>query len=195
MTFCECINHRRAVFLDRDGTINIEKDYLIDPAEFEFIPGVPQALKRLQEAGFLLVVVTNQSGVGRGYFSLNQVDRLHRHMSQRLRKYGVRLSGIYVCPHHPTAGTGQYLTVCNCRKGEPGMLLQAAQELTIDLQQSYMVGDKDADIQAGQAAGCRSILVQTGYGCSNTENARRAGAKIVANLMEAAEQILAEQRF
>ncbi|MCK4690920.1 MAG: HAD-IIIA family hydrolase [Desulfuromonadales bacterium] len=116
-------------------------------------------------------------------------------MSQRLQKYGVRLSGIYVCPHHPTAGTGQYLTVCNCRKGEPGMLLQAAQELTIDLQQSYMVGDKEADIQAGQAAGCRSILVQTGYGCSDTENAQRAGAKIVADLTEAAEQILAEQRF
>ena len=189
------MNHSRAVFLDRDGTINVEKDYLIDPAEFEFIPGVPQALKRLQEAGFLLVVVTNQSGVGRGYFSLNQVDRLHQHMNQRLQKYGVRLSGIYVCPHHPTAGTGQYLTVCNCRKGEPGMLLQAAQELTIDLQQSYLVGDKEADIQAGQAAGCRSILVQTGYGCSDTESAQRTGAKIVADLTEAAEQILAEQRF
>lgn len=185
---------RPAVFLDRDGTINVEKNHLIDPADFKFIPGAPEALKRLQDAGFLLVLVTNQSGIGRGYFSFEQVDILHRHMDEQLKKYAVNLSGIYICPHHPTAGRGKYRQDCSCRKGQPGMLLQAAEELQIDLLQSYMVGDKEADIQAGQAAGCRSILVQTGYGKSYAESAQLAGVEIVADISSATDKILTERR-
>jgi D-glycero-D-manno-heptose 1,7-bisphosphate phosphatase len=181
---------RPAVFLDRYGTINVEENYLIDPAAFEFIPGVPQALKRLQDAGYLLVVVTNQSGVARGYFSMEQVRRLHDHMETLLQTYGVKLAGIYSCPHHPVAGIGEYLTNCSCRKGEPGMLLQAAQDLAIDLRQSYMVGDKKADIEAGSAAGCRSILVKTGHGLKWLESAESRGADIAADLPEAVEIIL-----
>ena len=180
-----------AVFLDRDGTINIEKDYLIDPAEFEFIPGVPQALKRLQDSGYLLVVVTNQSGVARGYFSSEQVDRLHEHMLQLLQRYGIKLAGIYSCPHHPTAGTGEYLIDCDCRKGKPGMLLQAAQDLGIDLHKSYMIGDKEADISAGVAAGCRPLLVQTGHGHKWSQVAEKFGVRVVADLPAAVETILA----
>ncbi len=157
---------RRAVFLDRDGTINVEKDYLYRIEDFEFIPGVPQALKRLQDAGFLLVVVTNQSGVARGYYALEDVERLHRHMCAELQKYGVILDGIYICPHHPDQGQPPYNVDCDCRKGKPGMLLQAARDLNIDLAASFMVGDKLTDLEAGHAAGCQSLLVQTGYGAT-----------------------------
>lgn len=183
-------NLRPAVFLDRDGTINVEKSYLIDPAEFEFIPGVPAALKRLQDAGFLLVVVTNQAGVGRGYFSLGDVGKLHDFMESLLAEEGVVLSGIYSCPHHPTEAVGQYLQKCRCRKGEPGMLFQAARDLGIDLSRSFMVGDKEADIQAGSAAGCRSILVKTGYGESFQGCATNYQADVVADLPEAVNKIL-----
>lgn len=182
-----------AIFLDRDGTINVEKDYLIDPAEFEFLPGVPEALFRLQQAGYSLVVVSNQSGVGRGYFSAADVGRLHRHMCHLLRGYGIELAGIYFCPHHPSAAKGQYLLDCDCRKGRPGMLLQAAKELGIDLRLSYMIGDKDADLQAGKAAGCQSVLVRTGYGERYVRVAESFGAAVVADLAAAAELILASR--
>ncbi len=186
-------NLRPAVFLDRDGTLNVEKNYLIDPAEFEFIPGVPQALKRLQDAGYLLVVVTNQSGVARGYFSLEQVRRLHDYMEKLLQTYGVKLAGVYSCPHHPEAGIGEYSKNCSCRKGAPGMLLQAAQDLAVDLQKSYMVGDKEADILAGFAAGCSSILVKTGHGHKGLESAESRGAEIAADLPEAVKIILSDR--
>ena len=182
---------RPAVFLDRDGTVNFEKNYLIDPSDFEFIPGVPAALKKLQDAGFLLVIVTNQSGVARGYFTEGQVAHLHQYMAGLLAAAGVGLAGIYICPHHPTSGNGDYRQECTCRKGQPGMLQQAARELDIDLKKSYMVGDKEADILAGGAAGCQSFLVRTGYGEKNIDRARNCGAQIVADLPEAARRILA----
>ncbi|MCD4812013.1 HAD family hydrolase, partial [bacterium] len=124
---------RRAVFFDRDGTLIVEKNYLHRIEDFEFIPGVPQALKRLQDAGFLLVVVTNQSGVAREYFTVETVHRLHEHMCLELKHYCVNINGIYFCPHHPDAE-------CDCRKGKPGMILQAADDLDIDLSRSFMTG-------------------------------------------------------
>ena len=181
----------RAIFLDRDGTINVEKDYLISPSDFEFLPGVPESLKKLQNAGFLLVIVTNQSGVARGYFSLQQVEKLHLHMSHLLKSYDVSFAGIYVCPHHPTHGQGEFLRECECRKGKPGMLLQAAEDLDIDLSKSFMIGDKIADIEAGHAAGCRTYLVRTGYGKQHVEQAAIYDAKVIDNLPTAAEKIIA----
>lgn len=154
---------KRAVFLDRDGTINVEKNYLYRCEDFNFLPGVPLALKRLQDAGYLLVVVTNQSGVARGYYGLEDVDVLHEHMRQLLLDFGVILSGIHVCPHHPEGLPGNLFACdCNCRKGQPGMLLQAAQDLNIDLSASFMIGDKVSDLEAGNRAGCQSILVKSG---------------------------------
>ena len=155
-----------AVFLDRDGTINVEKDYLHKIEDFEFIPGAPEAIKRLKEAGFLVIVVSNQSGVGRGYFDEQAVDKLHRHMQSKLAVHNTSIDAFYFCPHHPEKGLGNYKVVCDCRKGEPGMLLQAAKEYDIDLQKSFMIGDKLADIEAGQRAGCHALLVLTGYGQS-----------------------------
>lgn len=158
------IELRPAVFLDRDGTINHERNYLHRIEDFEFIDGAPQALRRLQDTGYLLVVVTNQSGVARGYFTMEDVERLNAYMREQLKSYGVEIDGIYTCPHHPTAGIGEYLRDCDCRKGKPGMLLQAAHDLDIDLKRSFMIGDKLSDVESGVAAGCPSLLVRTGYG-------------------------------
>lgn len=183
-------SRRRAVFLDRDGTINVEKDYLYRVEDFEFIPGVPEAIRRLNDAGFLVVVVSNQSGVARGYFGVQEVEQLHRHMLTELALRGARIDGIYYCPHHPTQGTGEFLRECGCRKGSPGMLLDAARDLGIDLSASFMVGDKRADIEAGCAAGCRSLLVLTGHGVGQYAEPQDAPVAVFDDLPDAVCHIL-----
>ncbi|WP_432820901.1 D-glycero-beta-D-manno-heptose 1,7-bisphosphate 7-phosphatase [Trichloromonas sp.] len=181
----------KAVFLDRDGTINVEKNYLYRSEDFTFIDGVPQAIRRLNDAGYLVVVVTNQSGVARGYFTREDVDLLHRHLQRELELDGATIDAFYLCPHHPLEGVGELKIDCECRKGKPGMLLQAAAELKIDLKQSYMIGDKLADIEAGGSAGCASILVLTGYGAGETDRALAAGAlAVVDDLPKAVDYIL-----
>ncbi len=180
---------RPAVFLDRDGTINEEKNYLHRIEDFRFIAGAPEAIKQLNRAGYLVLVVTNQSGVARGYFSLADVEALHHHLAQRLAEAGAHVDGFYVCPHHPTAGYGEWRSVCSCRKGEPGLLLQAAREHGIDLSRSYMVGDKQADIEAGERAGCSSLLVLTGYGKETAQSVASKRAKRFADLKQAADYI------
>jgi D-glycero-D-manno-heptose 1,7-bisphosphate phosphatase len=179
-----------AVFLDRDGTLNVEKEYLYRPADFEFIPGAPEAIFRLNQAGCKVLVVTNQSGVARGYFGLEEVERLHRHIAARLAEHGARIDGFYVCPHHPTEGQGTLRRSCACRKGEPGLLLQAAAEHGIDLARSYMIGDKEADIEAGERAGCTPLLVLTGYGTATADKVAADRARRFADLAGAVEWIL-----
>lgn len=186
-------NGKIAVFLDRDGTINIEKDYLYRIEDFEFIPGAAEAIRRLNQAGLLTIVVSNQSGVARGYFTLAQVEELHRHIHQELKKHGAWIDAFYICPHHPTEGNGEFTRECSCRKGEPGMLLQAADDLGINLSASYMVGDKIADIEAGHNAGCRSLLVRTGYGEQTLHKLQAGSVTVFPSLTEAADFILAEQ--
>jgi D-glycero-D-manno-heptose 1,7-bisphosphate phosphatase len=182
------ITLNKAIFLDRDGTINVEKDYLINPADLVLLPNVGEALRRAHAAGFLLIVVTNQSGVARGYFTASDVDDLHDHLQNELFSFGVRIDAFYLCPHHPEHGDGP----CNCRKGEPGMLLQAARDHHIDLAASWMIGDKRSDIEAGLNAGCRSILVRTGYGVQEGEG-MPLSALIADSLTEAIELILTKQ--
>jgi len=182
------ITLNKAIFLDRDGTINVEKDYLIDPAEFVLLPGVGEALRRGQEAGFFLIVVTNQSGVARGYFTASAVEELHDHLQKELLSFGVRIDAFYLCPHHPEHGAGP----CHCRKGEPGMLLQAAREHHINLAASWMIGDKRSDVEAGIHAGCRSILVRTGYGVRE-EQGLPPSSLIADSLTEAIELILTKK--
>lgn len=181
----------KAVFLDRDGTINEEKDYLHRIEDFVFIPGAPEAIQRLRDAGFLVIVVTNQSGVARGYFSREDVDRLHEHIQRELAKIGTAVDAFYLCPHHPEKGKGEFKVDCDCRKGRPGMLLQAAAEHGIDLAASWMIGDKRADLEAGRAAGCRSLLVRTGYGEKElTTGAGALAETVVDDLPAAADYIL-----
>ncbi len=182
---------KRAVFLDRDGTINVEKEYLHRAEEFVFIPGAPEAIRLLKETGFLVIVVTNQSGVGRGYYDEEAVHRLHRYMDGELARHGASVDAYYLCPHHPLHGIGDYRRECGCRKPLPGMLLEAARDFTIDLAASYIVGDKLADVEAGHAAGCRPLLVRTGYG--EEESPRLpAGVPVYDDILAAVLAITAE---
>ncbi len=184
--------HRRAVFLDRDGTLNEERNYLIQEEDLEIIPGVPEAIRRLNDAGFLVIVVTNQSGVARGYFGLPDVEKLHAALCRKLADAGARIHGFYICPHHPTEGVGELRTNCDCRKGKPGLLLRAAEEHGIEMGASFMIGDKPSDIEAGEAAGCTSLLVKTGYGKETAEGLPPGRVKIFPNLSKAADFVLSE---
>lgn len=147
----------KAVFLDRDGTLNVEKDYVFRYEDWEWVPGAVEGLRRLADLGFLLVVVSNQSGASRGYYSADDVRILHDRVKKDLAGMGVPIAGFYFCPHGPSDG-------CECRKPKPGLILRAQKELGIDLARSYMVGDKLIDVEAGKSAGVRSVLVGTGYG-------------------------------
>ena len=153
-----------AVFLDRDGTVNIEKHYLHKIEDFEFVPGAEGAILRLNQAGYKVVIVTNQSGVARGYYNLAAVDALHDHLQACLRRTGAVVDAFYVCPHHPTVDDSEFGVVCDCRKGKPGMLLSAAREMDLDLSASIVIGDKLSDMEAAFAAGCTPYLVLTGFG-------------------------------
>ena len=182
----------RAVFLDRDGTINVEVQYLKRVEDFQFIPGVPWALRRLKEAGFLLVVVTNQSGIGRGYYDEAALASIHSHMHADLATFGASIDACYFCPHHPEHATGDYRIECGCRKPLPGMLQQAARDLDIDLASSFMIGDKLADVEAGINAGCTSLLVLTGYGSAQAAGLPE-GVCTYPDLPSAAEAILTRE--
>lgn len=156
-------NNKRAIFLDRDGVINVDNGYVSVVDDFEFIDGVIEALQALKEKGYLLVIITNQSGIARGYFSEEQFHTLTEWMDWSLADRGVDLDGVYYCPHHAEDGIGEYKVDCDCRKPKAGMLNEAIEELGIDITQSILVGDKASDIQAGIAAGIKiNYLVRTG---------------------------------
>ncbi len=142
----------RTVFIDRDGTISRDVPYCRRPEDFELLPGVAEGIRLLNEHGFKVVVITNQSGIARGYFTEEMLAEIHDTMRSELAKYGAHLDAIYYCPHHPDSH-------CSCRKPQPAMLLRAAQELDLDLSHSYVIGDSDMDIQVGKTAGCKTILV------------------------------------
>ena len=150
---------RKAVFLDRDNTVIADMEFSTDRAGLRPLPGALKALRRLQEAGYLLIVATNQSGVARGRFSEESLRGFHEHFLRRFERSGVRLAGIYYCPHYAEGTVAEYSVACDCRKPQPGLLLRAAREHGVDLEQSWMVGDRPADIGAGRAAGCRTIRV------------------------------------
>jgi D,D-heptose 1,7-bisphosphate phosphatase len=158
-----------AVFLDRDGTINEEVGYLDSLDKLRLFENTAEAIRLINENGMKAVVITNQSGVARGYFTEDFVKTVHRQMQETLQERGAFLDGFYYCPHHPTEGIGSYLKVCPCRKPEPGMLIMAAEELNIDLNRSYAVGDMLKDIEAANRVGAKGILVKTGYGLKAME--------------------------
>ena len=165
-----------AVFLDRDGVVVEECGYLRRAEDVRLLPGAAQAIARLNRAGIPVVVVTNQSAVARGMCSEADVQTIHGVLGRMLEAAGATVQGFYYCPHHPTEGTGAYRRACTCRKPEPGLLLQAADDLALDLKRSMMVGDKLSDLEAGWHAGCRSLLVLTGYG-EATQRELAAGAR------------------
>jgi D-glycero-D-manno-heptose 1,7-bisphosphate phosphatase len=166
---------RPAVFFDRDGTLMRDVDYCDDPSKVEVLPGVIEALRQLKAAGFRIIVITNQSGIGRGYLTEEDYRAVEREFESRLGEGLV--DATYFCPHAPGDG-------CICRKPQPGMLQQAAREHEIDLAKSYFVGDKDSDIECGERAGTRTVLVQTGYGDSADHDRPDAVVRDVTNATE-----------
>ena len=183
---------RRAAFLDRDGTLIVERHYLSDPDGVALLPGAAAGLRGLRALGFGLVVVTNQSGLGRGLFDQGRLDQVHARLTSLLAQHAIELDGIYVCPHHPNAG-------CGCRKPQPGLVLQAASDLGLDVERSIVVGDKACDVGLGRAVGARAFLVRTGYGAEVEQQSRSvakpsgsAANAVVDDLRALAELLRAE---
>lgn len=172
-----------AVFLDRDGTLIREVNYLSRPEEIEILPGVGDALRSLREYGFKLIVVTNQSAVARGRLSESKLASIHDLLRAKLACEGAVLDGIYYCPHHPTEGQGQYRIVCDCRKPKTGMVDQAIKDFHLDALASYLVGDQAIDIELAKQVGARGILICDGLPRAPAD---RAEVPIVTGLWEAA---------
>ena len=161
-----------AVFIDRDGTLTEEVGYVNHPRRLRLLPRSAEAIRRLNRSGIKAVVVTNQSGVARGYFSEEVLQTVNGALVSQLKAEGAYLDGLYTCVHHPTLGEPPYRAVCDCRKPEPGLLRRAAADLGLDLSRSWTVGDKISDVLAGRRAGTRSVLVLTGYGLGEWEYRR-----------------------
>lgn len=162
-----------AVFVDRDGTINVDIDFLSSPSQIQLIPRSADAIRILNECEIPVVVITNQSGIARGLFSENDLRIIHRAMDEELKKFNASVLDYFYCPHHPTDGIPKYRIDCECRKPKPGMLMQAKEKYGFDLSRSFVIGDKCIDAQTGKSVGAVSIQVATGYGtqekdiCSN----------------------------
>ena len=183
---------KRAVFLDRDGTIIEDDGYISDVGRIHLFPWSADAINRLRAAGFLIVVVTNQAGVARGYFEEAFIGEAHRYLDALLASQGARVDAYYYCPHHVDGVVPAYTRVCDCRKPAPGMIIKAASDLDIDVRDSFVVGDKWLDIELAQRAGAAGVLVRTGYGQS-AEAERPAHVQpvpVADTLLEAAAWIL-----
>jgi len=181
--------NKPTVFLDRDGTINVDKGYVHKVDDWVWIPGAIEAIAALKKAGFLVIVITNQAGIARGYYDEADMNNLHMKINEKLKSHGAEIDKFYHCPHHPEFGE---VRNCKCRKPMKGMLNMACNDYNIDLAKSWLIGDKASDIQAGLQAGVKSILVMTGYGkndCALLGNEQNC----VADLLEASKYILAHQ--
>ena len=185
---------KKAVFLDRDGTVNEEVGYLTDLDKLRLIPGASAAIKRLNESGFKVILVTNQSGVARGYFPETHVREAHTRLSEMLGSEGARIDAVYYCPHHPTAGDSHFTVDCDCRKPRTGMIDRAVKDLAVDISHAYMVGDKWSDVEFAQRAGVRAVLVMSGFALDDPGNKRAKTVKdpdyIASSLAEAVSWII-----
>ncbi len=190
---------RPAVFLDRDGTINEQMGYINHLTRFHLLPGVGEAIRNLNAHGLPVVVVTNQSGLARGYFPESLLDQVHETMHRLLALDGAHVDGLYVCPHHPEAKEERFRLACTCRKPRPGLLEQAAADLNLDLRRSYVVGDRWSDVRCGAAVGATSILVLTGYGRGDAAFVGPSHpvqpAHVAEDLAAAVDWILARERL
>ena len=185
---------RPAVFLDRDGTLTAEAEWVRSTSDLVLLDSARPAVELLGRAGFAVVVATNQSAVARGFITEAALAEVHAHMVRELEKGGGRIDGVYVCPHHPTEGFPPYRRVCECRKPKPGLLLAAARDLGLDLARSFVIGDAARDLEAGAAAGAAGVLVATGKGEAEFERLvvdRRSPERFEKDVLEAARAIVA----
>ena len=187
---------KTAVFLDRDGTIIEEVGYLDNIGQLKLIPGAARAIGLLNKAGIPVIMITNQSGVARGYFSESVVEQLHQRLNELLETELAYLDAIYYCPHHPTEGTAPYRRACNCRKPHPGMVEQAIDDLQLGKRRLFVVGDKLTDIELAKRAGAEGILVLTGYGREEKKQLDKIGkaqpAYIATDLLQAIQWIISQ---
>jgi D-glycero-D-manno-heptose 1,7-bisphosphate phosphatase len=187
---------RRAVFIDRDGTISEEVGYVNHVSRYKVFPFAAEAVRALHEAGWLAVLVTNQAGVARGYFAEDLIGQVHARLAEELGRGGARLDAIFYCPHHPSVGEPPYRLDCDCRKPKPGLIHTAAREFGLDLARCWMVGDRYSDVELARNAGVRSAFVLTGYGRGEFEYQSRAWKHrpdlVAENLLEAARRIVEE---
>ena len=185
---------RRAVFMDRDGTISEEIGYVNHPSRYRVFAYAGEAVRLLNEAGWLAILVTNQAGVARGYFTEDLIGAVHGVLEGELERTGAHLDAIYYCAHHPSVGQPPYRFDCDCRKPKPGLIHRAAQDFDIDLAASWMIGDRYSDVELAHNAGVRSALVLSGYGRGEWEYQRgswKLEPEVVAeNLLEAAKMII-----
>jgi len=183
-----------AAFIDRDGTISEEVGYVNHISRFRLFPWASESIRNLNQHGLRTIVVSNQAGVARGYFSEDLVVEIHSKLNQDMQKDGAHLDAVYYCPHHPSAGKLPYRKVCGCRKPKPGMLLRATEEFGVDIQQSFVIGDRYSDIELADHSGARSIFVLSGYGRGEYEYQRNNWTVqpdwVVENLLEASHLIL-----
>ncbi len=189
-------NRYPALLVDRDGTVIVDKDYLSDPDQVEFEPGSIEALQLADQLGFKLVMLSNQSGVARGYFDVDSVERIHAYIVGRLARSGVQLDGIYYCPHHAHGSVPEFTRRCRCRKPAPGMAEDAAHQLGIDLRRSWVIGDKITDVALGRIIGARAILVRTGFGTTEEpllDKDRFDNRIKTADSLQAAVQLIKEE--
>jgi len=159
-----------AVFLDRDGTVNIDVGYLCRPDQLSLLPRAVDGLRMLHAAGFALIIITNQAGVARGLIPPESLSVIQRAFLRLLRTHAIPVAGYYCCPHHPDGIVPEYRRTCDCRKPAPGLVMKAARELDLDVQQSYVIGDKPSDVQLAHNTGATGILILTGEGRKHMEN-------------------------
>lgn len=185
---------RRAVFIDRDGTISEEVGYVNHPARYRVFPYSAAAIRLLNEAGWLAILVTNQAGVARGYFAEEVIGEVHNILRQALERGGAHLDAIYYCPHHPSVGDAPYRLDCDCRKPRPGLITRAAAEFDIDLAQSWMIGDRYGDTELARNANLQAALVLSGYGRGEWEYQRSTWKHepdlVAENLLGAVQEII-----
>jgi D-glycero-D-manno-heptose 1,7-bisphosphate phosphatase len=179
----------KAVFLDRDGTIIEDVGYLSSPEQIKFIPGSIDAIKSLNQSGYKVIVISNQSGVARGHFSEDMLQTVDKVVHRGLLHGGAHVDAHYYCPHHPQHGVYPYKQECDCRKPNTGLVKQAAKKFDIDLKSSFMIGDKATDIELGKRSGVKTAMVRTGYGVKELEKAKDPD-KIAENLAEAVKWVL-----
>ena len=189
---------RPAVFIDRDGTISEEVGYVNHPSRYRVFPYAAEAIKLLNDAGRLAVLVTNQAGVARGYFAEGLISEVHAALAREMERGGARLDAVYYCPHHPAVGEPPYRLDCDCRKPRPGLIRRAADELSVDLSASWMIGDRYGDVELARNAGLRSAFVLSGYGRGEWEYQRTRWPHqpdlVAEDLLEAVREILKQEK-
>jgi D-glycero-D-manno-heptose 1,7-bisphosphate phosphatase len=186
---CKKIKNK-ACFLDRDGVLIKEINYLSSPDQVNVYPETIQALRLLKENNYVIIVVTNQAGVARGFFAENSVPKVHNEIDRQLKQFNLQIDHYYYCPHHPDGSVEKYAINCDCRKPMPGMILQAAKEYNLDLNASFLIGDKISDLLSAENAGCLGILVETGYGQKNKKEAIAKGFSVFSNIEQAVLSLL-----